>query len=258
MVDVYLKSLMEGSFAQKPKTPSKNSCFDREIQKEINQYVHTNDQTPDSNGNFFCNSSQRLEKIRQELIQEAQQEKLESYLTQAIKIIKFESVRYLSKEIAEDLQKELDSIGKQLQSASSNAKEIALDFGSYIENKKHFESSVQTIAYAKFDEKQFTESLSVNIFLTILFPENIEYWYRAALASHSAANYELAADLYNIVITMAPALLEPKLLLAECHFRNNSLETAKQIFYEAKKLSEIKEIEPSWQLLMEKLHTLLS
>lgn len=112
------------------------------------------------------------------------------------------------------------------------------------------------IAIEKFNQKQYDESLSLLIFLTLVNPQDPDYWYRLGLVAKKCKNYPLALCALETTSELTPDFIGSHIFAAYCYFEMQSRENAVAEFDRAKNLYDIK-MEEKWQQPLAHIEILL-
>ncbi len=242
MDPLYMRQILHGEISLKKKNSqlqkdTPKSQYELEIDKEIDDYV--DHMELDLDPKKLALKSEKMQKaaLKQELKEAIKLPEMSQQMKLAKKILKSEAKNYLSEE-------SLQILNSDLATASERLAEIKIDEGgdSNIQNLiKMSDTSVDSIAQIaqeKYKEERLEECLSLFYLLTILNPENDEFWFRLGIIAQQCEKYELALRAYAVTFDLDPENLAAKLFSAECYIGLNRTDEALQEIEAVKKLAE--------------------
>lgn len=261
MPDLYLQALMTGQIQKSSEgvTSSKKTKnkFEVEAEKQIEAYIQTlsfDEGNPFQNQ--FLTSAMQRARIKEELKEQAKLSELSSFITTSFKILITEGKTYLESKhwesMYEDLVQADDALNKtELPSLSTKNFKMLLRFtDSTI-------TSIFTIAVAKFDETQYSNSLALFILLATLVPENSDFWSRSGMLAHECQYYEMAIRFFTAAQALDDSLLIPCLFSIDCYLKLNMQQEAEAAYAKAIAISATSPIDPFLQETLDQLHLIL-
>lgn len=146
------------------------------------------------------------------------------YLKRALVIFETEGQYYLPLRENSALLQDLISVYAKLDALSLEN----LNEESFLQALTPGEESLESIleiGIGKFQEGLTKDALSVFSFLTLICPDESEYWYRLGLIAHDEGHYKLALNFYSLAISLPGNLIAPHLFSSECHWnlKNHAL-----------------------------------
>ncbi|MBA2369587.1 MAG: tetratricopeptide repeat protein [Candidatus Protochlamydia sp.] len=178
--------------------------------------------------------------MKQEMLAQANQTEIDSYLLEAFTFINA-SENYFGEELYRLILNEFKKLDHLIQQMDPNQPEAIENFYIFDPSIAH---EIFKLAIVKFQEEEI--SLAIFVLLTLLNPENDEFWYRQGIAAQKIEKYDLALKAYEEALTINPDLIGAKLFLVECYLENGSIEKAKSQFAEAKLLTENTGTDEMW------------
>lgn len=229
MRDPYLEAMLKG---EGPKKGAKDR-FEIALDKSINEYLDTFsfDEEP---GQLISPLAKR-KKIGEELKESLTHSELNDYLITAVQVIKRDGKQYVEKEIYSKLLEEFTN-ANQILNTMGLEQTLTEDFSQILHLSSETITSLFNIAVAKFKEESFYDSLAIFVLLTVLQPDEFDFWYRTAIAAQACENYSLALDYYSIALILNPELIEARLFSVECYLKQGRASEAKQEYNEVEKL----------------------
>lgn len=234
MTDLNLQAKLEVS----PSTmASEESQLEKEIEKEINNYVDKRFSFEDHPSEQLINNETRKTRLKEELKSILNLTELRNYIYQACLILKEQGLGYLQETNYNVLISDLETAQTNLNSWIAN-KNYAVSF----EKLGISSISLDSIAYMaveKFKEEKYFDALALYLLLLSLMPNSFECYYRAGITAQKLKEYNLAIKLYQSAISIKQEQLGPKIFMLTCY-------SIIEQFHEAKKL---------YQEIIEKTHT---
>lgn len=261
MPDLHLQALIQGQIKNRSSeiTHAKKAKdkFEIETERQIEEYIKTlSFEEDDPSIIHVITPAMQRAKIKEELKEEVKLKELSSHIASAFKIITTEGHRYLDAAHIAALNDDFAQAENALDEMDLNSPprenfQMAMHFTeSTIE-------SIFTIAIAKFDEAQYSSSLSLFILLSTLIPENADYWCRAGILALECQNYELAIRLFSATTALDPSLIVPWIFSADCYLKLNLPREAEAAYAEAIKISETSQIDPFLEETLSQLKSVL-
>lgn len=253
MADLYLQAMMQGKIIQKnseytPSTPLKKNRFEIEIEKEIeSKLINLIDEDPSINK--FNSPEIRKAKLKAQLLEEAKLSELSQFIESAFNILTTQSNKYLKQDQVEILMNDLILGDKALDELDVKLVPTA-NFQTLLHFSDTTVESMLKIAYAKFQELQLFDSLTLFVLLAILAPGNSNYWLCAGILAQQSENYDLANRLYHAAITTDPKLASAWFFSMDCYLNRDMQLEAKNAYDELKKISESSPLEESLQEML--------
>lgn len=246
MPDLYLQALMNRESFEPVSKKIERNRFDIEVENEIDEYIKT--VHVDHSDKFMSPELQRS-RLKMELIELSKLSELSSQINLAFKTLVSEGQRYLDKDeyiliknefaAANDIINELDPKNQTTESY----KTLLLLSDATID-------AIFKIAVSTFKELRYHESLSLFILLTVLVPENTDYWYRAGILAQECENYELALRLYGAATSLEPSWVAPWIFSIDCYLKCGMQPEAKAAYSEAIKINEASPADNEWKELL--------
>lgn len=240
--------LNDSALSNNAETDHLDSAIDHEIEAQI--------QTRSFEGEpGLLSTAQRQERAQYELKEVLQMKELTHQIQEALTVICSEGQNYLStkdyKKLMAEIRQSADILADlDLTNASTNFKDVL-----------HFSDagmdSIANIAVAKFDEGQFSSCLALFTFLTLLMPDNSDYWFRAAIAAQHNLDDDLALKNYDIAIQLAPQLAGAHIFAVQCYLNKGLHAEAVEEFEKAKKIVNESHDAGPWKDLLVDVETLI-
>lgn len=168
----------------------------------------------------------------------------------SIDIIRKEGAEYLDGEAFSALIENLDLIAKNFQELDSeNINDESL--ANSLEVTPSNSSSILKIGIEKFQTGLFLDSLAIFTFLTLLNPDDPDYWFKYGITAAHEGKYELALKAYEASSSFAPEFIGPYLFSAECCLALGQRDSAQQFLNKIKTLNELNSSE--WQEYIDKI-----
>lgn len=255
MPDLYLQALMHGEISEKRqikpalKKAEKNR-FEIEIEKEIEAHVNSLQfEDEGTTKNLLTSPEMKRARIREELREQSKLSELSHFIEDAMDLLIGERSNYLSEENSEIIKNDFKKINESLNT---------IDLSVLIDQNTQpmFSLSDSTIelifkiALTKFDQTEYSDSLSLFILLTTLIPEEPNYWYKAGILAHKCTNYELANRLYAAAISLDDLFVAPRIFSIDCYLKQEMKLEAEAAYEKVLKISEIIEIDETWNELL--------
>lgn len=195
-----------------------------------------------------------LKKIEAEVRKAADLTEFGEHIQHAVEILR-SGQRYLEKEEFNQMNLSLDEINHKLNSLDlKNFTEESLKNALAIPDEAA--TSILKIGIDKFSEGLLKDSLDVFVFLTLLCPDEPEYWYRMGLVAHKDEQNELALRALHAASDLDKDFLEPHIFSTECYLDLKEYSEARQELDEAKNCLANQENQ-SWAESIELLENLI-
>ena len=179
-----------------------------------------------------------LKKIEAEVRKEADLTEFGEHIEQGIYIIRNEGQKYLEKEAFEQLNLAIDEISHKIQALDlKNFTEESLQNALSIPDPAA--NSILKIAIDKFSEGLHQNALNIFSFLTLVCPDEPEYWYRMGLVAHKDGQHELAVKAFQAATALNKDFLEPRIFAAESYIDLKEYDEAQQELSAAKKCQSL-------------------
>lgn len=260
MPDLYLQALMQGQVLKKSakaESLAEKNRFQIETEKQIDAYIAS---LPEDEHEFSPNQliSPEIKRLRlkEELKEEAKLSELSQFVITAFQIIVTEGSSYLSAEESKTLMHDFEQGNEALENIDLSIPQNE-NFQTLLHLSDSTIESILKIAIAKFNDKQYSSSLSLFILLATLIPENPDYWHRAGVVAQTTENYALATRLYQAAIGIDNTMVSPHVFLVDCYLKQGMPEEADTIYKEAIKICEDTNVDPSWKVMLSQYQILL-
>lgn len=135
-------------------------------------------------------------------------------------------------------------------------KSIEPHLGKLLEISKETSGAFFKVAASKFKQREFEQSYSLFIFLTLLLPESYDCWYRLGIAAQQAEHYAEALRAYAVALSFKADLFEARIFSIECSLKLGQQADAEAELKEAQNLIQTHP-NPAWTKLFEGAKTLL-
>lgn len=232
MADPFLFELMHRVVAPiklKPHTLSGplNEAFENAIKAEVEAIRN------EQKDSGLLSEEAALKKIEAEVRKEADLTEFGDHIEKGIYIIRNEGQKYLEKEEFDQLNVAIDEISRKIQALDlKNFTEESLQNALSISDLAA--GSILKIAVDKFSQGLYQNALNIFSFLTLVCPDEPEYWYRMGLVAHKDGQHELAVKAFQAASNLDKDFLEPHIFAAESHIDLKEYEEAQQELNEAK------------------------
>ncbi|MBA2369511.1 MAG: hypothetical protein H0V82_10885 [Candidatus Protochlamydia sp.] len=196
-------------------------------------------------------------KRKQEIIEEASFKEVSQNLSLAVKILMDEGSQVLEKEEYDDLLKSLVHINSNLDSLEpKHLNDESLQAALKIPDTCG--RFILKIGVDKYSQGLVDESIALFLLLTIVNPDEPDYWFRLGLAAKKNQNYSLALNALATTTELAPEFIGAHIYAAHCHLKMYSKENALAEFAIAKEIQEKTQIEEKWLQSMNEVENLLA
>jgi tetratricopeptide (TPR) repeat protein len=236
---------------KKPKDRFEKAC-DASIKKEVDLRLSLLDQR-----NQLVPLNTRHAKVEQEIRETIDCTPLSQQVTTAVTLLRDEGQIYLKKEDYEALMLDIRNLGFKMDSLDLDhldAKQLKSAFTISAANL----AALQQIGITKFSEKYFLESLAIFTFLTVLEPEQANYWYRLGLVAQKCEQYELALRAHAVVSELAPDFIGTRIFASQCYIEIQQLDQALIELNAAKNISKTVTVEAEWHKRIVDIEKLLA
>jgi tetratricopeptide (TPR) repeat protein len=255
MIDPILFVLLEGKHPEISKNDDLRKKFKIAIDEVIKNRLDELLAEEEAKDIKFESLTVRRAHLEQEIRDSINFTEFERHITEAITILWKEGSTSLEKEEYSMLINGLFILKKNL---------IRLDLNELDDAKLQQALKLPTncgelilkIALEKFNQGQYHESLSLLIFLTLVNPEDSDYWYRLGLVAQKCKNYPLALCALETTSELTPDFIGSHIFAAYCYLEMQSRENAVAELARAKNLYGIK-MEEKWQQHLANIETLL-
>lgn len=185
-----------------------------------------------------------LKKIEAEVRAAADLTEFGEHIHQAVEILR-SGQRYLEKDEFNQLILSLDEISRKLKLLNlKNLTDESLINALAVPEPSAL--NILKIAIDKFSEGLTGDSLSVFSFLTLVCPDEPEYWYRMGLVAHKDGKNELALKAFHAASSLDNDFIEPHIFSTECHLDLREYDEAGQELNEAKRCIEASLANQAW------------
>lgn len=167
-----------------------------------------------------------LKKIEAEVRKAADLSEFGEHIQHAVEIIR-SGERYLEKEAFIQLNLSLDEISRKIRLLDlENFTEESLKNALAIPDEAA--ANILKIGIDKFSEGLLQDSLDVFSFLTLVCPDEPEYWYRLGLVAHKDEQHEIALRALHVASDLDKNFLEPHIFSTECYLDLKEYAEARQ------------------------------
>ena len=250
MVDLYLQAMMHGDISKTKGTSPPKTEIDKKLDLEIEQYIsdQTEETAPGSINTSLTSPEMKRAKLRAEVKESLQLHELSELVETARGVLIRDGVRLMDNDLYADMVDHFANVHAALM--ESDLKDSSKDFQEILHFDDPLCQAMGKVAIDAFDNKQFTDCLSIFILLTILTPGNAAYWYRAGIAAHQAARFDLAVHFYSTAADLDPENIALYIFKVDCLLKQQKYDEAKSAWELAKILSEKQTIETQWMELL--------
>lgn len=177
-------------------------------------------------------------------------------IASAINHLILDGNRYLSREEYEDLLKSLDLLADNLDELDLQgiSEETALKVFAIPEETQ---GQILKISIAKFNEGLIQESFALLTFLTLLSPNEPDYWIRLGLVAQRIKKYDLASKAFSAAAELAPDFIGSHIFAADCYRLRDMPDQARDELTTAKAIYEKTDIHSEWHEQMASIESLL-
>lgn len=256
MVDIYLQEIMHGRAALNEKSkekPREKSKFDKLKSKYIDELIASMpvDESPQTNQ--FESSFAKKEKLRLEMLAEANDLEFNEQVQLAIETIDTELVD-LTDEQFDDIQADFAEARKALDEMDvSNG--ITGEVKDMLGIHKGSIDAIFSLAIKKYQKQEFEKSMCLFMLLSKLDSADPEYSYRAGISAQVCGQTALALKLYGESLKANATSIGPKLFSIECQLALGFKEVALKLYNDFKE--EVTTLEEKWVPILQDIeHTL--
>lgn len=240
--------------------PSQNKDrFEEAIDKMIDLCSQSEiDNKTDSTADKFTPVNIRRAKLKNDMLQEATFPELEKYLELANDTLINNAKRYLQPEEYVAFSVNFAQVAERLETIDITV-QMEQSFCDLLHVTPATMEALLSIGTATFDEGQYDNALSLFVLLTVLDPEQSDYWFRLGIAAQYKQDLELALKAYAITLFLDPDALGARLFACRCYLQMNALNEAANELAEAKKIvdSGTEKFETNWLDLLSNLEKML-
>lgn len=246
MADPFLASLIHGEEVKSKVSETvpledKNNRFAEEMRKEIAQQVK---EIPIENdpSNQLLSVELKRARLEAEMLEALEMKDVNQQGEIAVAILAQEGKRYLAAGELENLKAQFLQASHHLAEDDINQlideDQIASGFNA------EALAAIEKVAVAKFDEEQYSGSLALFVFLTLLDPGNANYWLRAGIASQRNGNETAALQYFVAATEIDPEMCEAHVFAADCYLNQKRNEDADKHHACAKQIFAAMDIKP--------------
>lgn len=241
MVDPFLFELLHRiDYSNKQNS---NSEFDLALDESIREEAKIQLESIQDSG--MISFREATNKAEEEIRQGSDLTDFGKNISLAITIFRKEGIRYLEKENYNHLISALQTINEKIKSL--NLKDLKEELiKKALEISEEVAISILKIGVDKFEEGVYKDSLAVFSFLTLVCPDEPEYWYRMGHVAHLDNQLELSIKAFHAAATLDQDLVEPHIFSAECHLELKEYAEAAYEIQEAKKWLESHKEDLGW------------
>jgi tetratricopeptide (TPR) repeat protein len=249
MPDPYLAAALRGEFHSKRLKSVKNLPADKRFEEALNgnikSFVDSLPLSEHGAGAGLLGDQQRRVKMQAELREELQPGELSQAIEFSLALLKREGAHYLDLHTNEALQQAFISAMARIDSL--NLADLHIDnFAQLLSLSQGNLQAIATVAIAKYRAEQFDAAQSLLIFLTILQPDNFDYWYRLGIAAQHCGNFPLALRAYAVALKLNDELPGAHLFSAVCFLKLKLREAAVTSSREAEVIISRFGLDSSW------------
>lgn len=250
----------ERNFSQaslKDPSSQKKDRFEEAIDKKIELCIQSEIDEINPSDKFTPINIKR-DKLKYDMLEQATVPGMEKYLELANTVLINNAKRYLQPEeyvalcvnFAQEVER-LETMDLNIQTEQS--------FCDILHITPNTMEALMRIAIAVFDESQYDDALAIFVLLTVLDPEQADYWFRLGITAQYAGNLELALKAYTITQFLDPEALGARLFACRCYLQKNALKEAANELVEAKKITDsgAEKFETNWLDLLSNLEKML-
>ena len=231
MVDPYIHELMHKVSAPSKLNPMSlsdplNQAFESAIMAEVEAI------RKEQKDSGLLTEEAALKKIEEEVRKSADLSEFLEHIHHGVKIIR-SGERYLEKEAFNRLSLSLEEIDRKIRQLDlKNITDESLKNALSIPEGSA--ESLLKIGVDKFSEGLLKECFDVFSFLTLVCPDEPEYWYRMGLVALKDEQYELAIRSFHVASELDKGFLEPHIFSTECYLDLKDYINARHELNEAK------------------------
>ncbi|MBS0654978.1 MAG: hypothetical protein JSR46_04305, partial [Verrucomicrobia bacterium] len=167
-------------------------------------------------------------------------------LSLGVTILRSEGKEYLEEEENSALQNALDKLSEQIDTFNlSELNEANLQAALKVDAA--LGRLILKVGIEKFSKGQLAESLGIFLFLTLVNPEEPDYWFRFGLVAKECEEYRIALNALATASELAPTFIGAYIYAAYCHLQLGAKESAMVELAKAKKIHENSAVEERWQ-----------
>ncbi|MBA3238364.1 MAG: hypothetical protein H0T62_08490 [Parachlamydiaceae bacterium] len=201
--------------------------FDREYEKLIDKFIVSAGLGDNCPPNLLIPPHLQHDKLRNEIKSQVESEELSRYLKIAIDSLIKDGSHCTELTEYEDMQVQFfEAIGYL------NELDVTKPMEENLQKILHISDSVMAtaikIAQYEYEENRLEESLSIFAFLSLLNPEDPDYWYRLGIVTYQLQHFELALRAFTNATSLDISFIETRIYSAECYTRLNRLNEAKE------------------------------
>jgi tetratricopeptide (TPR) repeat protein len=235
------KSRLSSLQESKAKDPSA-LALDQAVNEHVDALLAADDQPEDK----LLTPALRRAKVEQEVRDAASFTEFGKNLSLGVKILRSEGKEYLEEEENTTLQNALDGIVEQIDTFNlSELNEASLQAALKLDAT--LGRFILKIGIEKFSKGQQAESLGIFLLLTLVNPEEPDYWFRFGLVAKECEQYRMALNALATTSELAPAFIGAYIYSAYCHLKLGAKESAMVELAEAKKILENSAVEEHWR-----------
>ena len=263
MVDIYLYNSLHGELVPNKivKPPAIENASDKRfktaLENSVEEQVDLLMKETDP-AHYALNPWQiRRAKLKNELLESIDLKELSSHHSAAIRILKNEGKSYLNDEENQALLIALDQMRDQLEKLDLRSLDDS-SFRKALAISEDVHSLILGMGITAFTRELFSDSLSIFAFLSLIDPENPEYWYRLGLAAQQLEQYKLAIQAYAATANLAPEFIGVHIFSAQCYLKTGQRSAAQVEFAAAKEIEKKVGVEKDWASGLKDIENLIA
>ncbi len=263
MSDAFLFDLMHGVHSSKNSQNSssvietqKKDRFEQELEQEIKKQVDAQLALENPADHKLLSLSLRHKELEQEIHDASSLTEFGKYFSLAVNILLNEGEKHLENEENATLQKSLGELIQHIDNIDFELSDTILQDA--LKMDSNIGPYILKIGIDKYKKGNMNESLAIFLFLTLVNPDEPDYWFRFGLIAKKCENYPLALSAFATTSELAPDFIGSHIYSAHCHLKMHSKEEAMVELAGAKKILEITKIQDKWQEQITNIENLLA
>ncbi len=261
MPDPFLEAMMHGEIPMNKKTSSAKKKIEKDrfevaLDNNIESMLDLISFEDSPEQSLLLSPQMRRKKMEEELRQSIKSSELNNHIDPAIKIMVNEGKQYLESEEYEEMIVNFNK-ASELLSQLDLSEPITEEFDTILSISTETINSIFKVATAKFGEEQYSASLDLFVFLTVLHFDNFDYWYRSGISAQLCENYTLALQAYGNAVSLNPEHIGARLFATECFLKLDQHQEAESEYEVAEKISEAIPLDDQWREIFEYVGSLI-
>lgn len=192
-------------------------------------------------------------KVKEDIKTSIQMPELNDHIGAALTLLNNdECTRYISLDDFNEMKKQFKKSTYYL-SNFKFSKSLNINYAEILHIKEKTLDDILKIAVHMFNEKRVGDCMSLLVLLTVLKPEDFDYWFRLGIAAHQLENYPLAIKAFTSSLHLNPEYLGAVIFLTSSYLKNNQNDLAKVEFGNAKNLMQKKPTDSEWKELFQEM-----